>query len=139
MSIDLDEAKDRAERGLLLTARHGEALLDALKRAQAELALFREREPLVQELCDYASEAREFFGEDLDEADAYALKLDLLETERAVREFAVGIRSTVVVGSRSTVVGGVAETEIQLSDAAKQALTIGEAGSEWLRNVKVSK
>lgn len=32
MTIDLDEAKDRAERGLLLTARHGEALVAELKR-----------------------------------------------------------------------------------------------------------
>lgn len=55
MSIDLDEACERAERRQILTARHGEALLDALKKARAELALFREREPLVQTLlacCD---------------------------------------------------------------------------------------
>lgn len=38
MSIDLDEAKDRAERGLLLTARHGEALVVELKRLRATMA-----------------------------------------------------------------------------------------------------
>lgn len=75
MTIDLDEAKDRAERGLLLTARHGEALVAELKRlrdylarvnadfekaerdlylklgeCEARLERYEEREPLVQQL-----------------------------------------------------------------------------------------
>lgn len=37
MTIDLDEAKDRAERGELLTRRHGEALLAELNRLREEL------------------------------------------------------------------------------------------------------
>lgn len=38
MTIDLDEAMQRAEAGQLLTRRHGEALANALKSSRARVA-----------------------------------------------------------------------------------------------------
>jgi len=57
-------------------------LADCIGASASELATLR---LAAKELCDEASEAREFFGDDVDDAEAYAAAHYLREAEKAVR------------------------------------------------------